>query len=79
MPKTNKLPKRMRDSLEFSATQPKAHCRCGHTGDGERGWHLGYNGHGACMACPCHQFSWKAWTMAYHKYMEARGHKVRGL
>lgn len=74
------MSKPMRDSMLFSATQPKSVCTCGHTGDGARSQHEGFGGHGACRAtpmdgrneCACGRFSWKGWTREYREFMAAR-------
>jgi hypothetical protein len=40
----------------------KSVCTCGHTGDGPRSCHNGFNGHGPCAICDCEQFTWARWT-----------------
>lgn len=81
-PKAAIMPARMRDSMAYSALNPKSVCTCGHTGDGARSQHTGFGGHGACQAtpvdgrneCRCGQFSWKGWTREYTQFMAAKGH-----
>lgn len=83
--KTAALPKRMRDSMLYSAMGPKSICTCGHTGDGAKAQHTGFGGHGACFAtpldgrneCKCGQFSWKGWTEEYKRWMAEKGHEVK--
>jgi hypothetical protein len=78
--KEAKMPARLRDSIAYSAMNPKSVCTCGHTGDGAGSQHLGFGGHGSCIfdggAC-CGQFSWKGWTLEYRQFMAEKGHEVR--
>lgn len=74
------MPKRIQDSMIYSASVPKSICTCGHTGDGARSQHTGFGGHGSCIfgdACGCGQFSWKGWTREYKRFMAEKGHKAQ--
>lgn len=74
--KSAKMPKRISDSMAYSAMEPKSLCTCGHAGDGARSEHTGFGGHGACIIgdCACGQFSWSRWAPAYNEYMAKKGH-----
>jgi hypothetical protein len=70
---------RLRESMLFSAMEPKSICVCGHTGDGAQSQHAGFGGQGGCVfdggAC-CDKFTWKRWTREYQQFMVDNGFSV---
>lgn len=58
---------------------PKSICQCGHTGDGENSEHgpTVAQGHGRCNVpgCLCAHFRWKAYTLAFDKFIQSERKK----
>lgn len=57
---------------KYSEGNPKSHCRCTHTGDGQNSQHAGALGHGYCTVpgCDCPMFSWKDWTPEFKQTLD---------